>query len=191
MDADAEGGRWAALFADLEGQFEAADAAELAAEVAERSRQEFAQSLLLDRVRGAVGGRAVLALLGVGVVHGTWAGCGPDWVLVREEAGSELLGVPAALLWVRDLPRAAAAVSSGGMVAARWHLRLALRALARERVRVRLILTDGTTLGGTLDRVGRDYVELAEHPADEPRRAAAVTAISLVPLVALAAVRRR
>jgi hypothetical protein len=37
--------------------------------------------------------------------------------------------------------------------------------------------------------VGADFVELAEHPVDQPRRRAAVTAVRAVPLRAVVAVR--
>jgi hypothetical protein len=44
-------------------------------------------------------------------------------------------------------------------------------------------------LGGTLDRVGADYVELAEHPADAPRRAEAVQGVRAIVIGAVAVVR--
>jgi hypothetical protein len=48
---------------------------------------------------------------------------------------------------------------------------------------------DGTTVDGTFDRVGADFVELAEHARGEPRRAAAVSRVRTVPLAAVAVVR--
>ncbi len=72
----------------------------------------------------------------------------------------------------------------------RLDLRWALRGLARSRAPLRLVLRDGTALTGTLDRVGADHVDLAEHPLDEARRSADVTAVRLVPLPPLALVQR-
>jgi hypothetical protein len=63
--------------------------------------------------------------------------------------------------------------------------------LARDRTPVAVVLTSGDVLTGTIDRVGEDFVELAEHPVDEPRRAGSVRAVRLLPLSALAAVRSR
>jgi hypothetical protein len=68
-------------------------------------------------------------------------------------------------------------------------LRRALRALARDRAGVQVVLDDGGVLSGTLDRVGADYVELAEHPADLPRRSEAVQGVRAIVIGAVAVVR--
>ena len=62
----------------------------------------------------------------------------------------------------------------------RLGLRPVLRALARRRVYVRLASADVPEVAGTLDAVAADHLELAEHPADRPRRSAEVQAVSLV-----------
>ena len=49
--------RWDELFRDLEGQVAAVEAADLAAEVADRTRRESALLTLADRARGSVGAR--------------------------------------------------------------------------------------------------------------------------------------
>jgi hypothetical protein len=64
-----------------------------------------------------------------------------------------------------------------------------LRIVARDRSPVRLWLTDGRVLEGTLDDVGLDHVDLAAHPVDEPRRLGSVREAHLVVLSALALVR--
>ena len=61
--------------------------------------------------------------------------------------------------------------------------------LARDRAGVQVVLDDGGVVSGTLDRVGADYVELAEHPADLPRRAEAVQGVRAIVIAAVAVVR--
>ena len=77
-----------------------------------------------------------------------------------------------------------------GAVEARLGLAHAVRGIARDRSGVRLLLRDGRSLGGTLDRAGADFVEFASHPAGEARRPAAVREVVVVAYSAIAAVCR-
>jgi hypothetical protein len=65
-----------------------------------------------------------------------------------------------------------------------------LRGIARDRSTVRLMLVDGSTVDATIDRVGADFLEVATHSAGEPRRRQDVRDIELIPITALATVRR-
>ena len=180
--------RWRRLFEDLEAQLDAGLEVELAAEVAERTRREAALVHLRDRVAAAHGGQVSVLLLGAGPLAGVLVDSGVDWLLLEEPGAGELLVPIAAVLGLTGVG-AAAAVPDDSAVGRRLDLRWALRGLARSRTAVRLVLVDGSVLTGTLDRVGADHVDLAEHGRDEPRRAAAVRQVRLVPLAAVAAVR--
>ena len=91
-------------------------------------------------------------------------------------------------------------------VSIRLDLRRALRGLVRDRAPVAMTVAGwpssdaGTSAGvgssgssgeitGTIDRVGADFVEIAVHAAWEPRRAASVRTVMLVPLTAVMLVR--
>ncbi len=77
----------------------------------------------------------------------------------------------------------------GGKVWRALDLRWALRGLARGRVAVQVVTSEGVIWTGTLDRVGADHVELAAHPAGEQRRAGSVEGVVLLPVSALSLVR--
>ncbi|CAN5273587.1 hypothetical protein BH24ACT10_BH24ACT10_13340 [soil metagenome] len=180
--------RWRRLFDDLEAQFDAARAADMAGEVAERTRREIALLQLVDRLRAAEGAAVVLSLPAAGVLRGRLLEAGSDWLLVEEGGGREVLVPLAAVLGVTGLgPRSAA--PDDGPVAKRLDLRWALRGLARSRAGVAVGLVDGTLVTGTLDRVGADHLDLAEHGLGEARRAGAVRQVRVVPLTAVALVR--
>ncbi len=181
--------RWRALFDDLEGQFEAAQAAELAVEVAERSRREAALLSLADRLRAASGAQVQVHLAGAGTVRGRLTGTGPGWLLLDVDGGAEVLVPLPAVLGLVGLGARTVPVDDSP-VARRLDLRWALRGIVRDRTAVTVGLRDGTLLTGTLDRVGLDHVDLAEHGLGEVRRAAAVRQVRLVPLDAVALVRR-
>ena len=73
---------------------------------------------------------------------------------------------------------------------ARLDLRFALRAITRDRSPVSLALCDGSQASGTIDRVGADFIEVAEHAIGELRRRDAVQSVRTYPLVAVAAISR-
>jgi hypothetical protein len=66
-----------------------------------------------------------------------------------------------------------------------------LRVLCRDRTVTGVALAAATALTGTIDRVGSDYLDLAEHPLDVPRRRSAVIGVRTIPLAAVAALRPR
>lgn len=181
--------RWEELFSDLEAQLEQAEAAELAGEVADRTRRELARIRLGDRLRSAEG-MLTCQLLGAGQVAGRPLDVGPDWLLLADPAGRELLVCLSAVLAVTGLGTHAAEPETEGMVAGRLRLGHALRAIARDRATVTCVLGDGSVVTGTIDRVGADFVDLAEHDVDQPRRPGAVRAGRAIAFEGLALVRR-
>lgn len=180
--------RWERLFGDLEAQYDAATDAEFSGEVADRSRREIALVPLADRLRSTEG-TAQVGIAGTEPVEGAIVACGPDWVLLASDAGAETLVPLAAITWVRGL--AAHAEPEGSVVAARLDLRFALRGLARDRAEVTVVTRTGERFTGTVDRVGADFVDLAEHPLGEPRRTGAVQSTRVIPLTGLSALRRQ
>lgn len=181
--------RWPALFADLEAQLAAADEAELAGEVADRQRLEVARLTLVDRFRGAVGSELAVGLAGGEVLRATLTRAGPDWLLLAVAGQPDALVPLAAVGWVRGLPPHARVPDAVGVVESRLDLASVLRALARDRAVVRLALSDGSTVTGTIDRVGADFLDVAEHAADDARRPEAVSGVRTVAVGALVALR--
>ena len=181
--------RWDELFADLEASVEAEDRAGFEAEVADLARSEQALLSTADRLRAHVGATLRFHLVDGGEVTGRVLEVGRDWVAVTAGAGSALVPL-AAVAGVDGLGRAAQAPPEpGGPPVLRLGLGTALRALARDRAYVRVTLRGGAVLGGTVDRAGADHLDLALHPADEPRRPTAVSGVRCVPFPALVVVR--
>ncbi|MBN1093780.1 hypothetical protein JKP75_15210 [Blastococcus sp. TML/M2B] len=181
--------RWQQLFADLEARFTAEQEAVERAETSSRVRHEVGALRWADRVAGAVGSPVVLLCAGAGPVAGTLAETGSDWLLLVDDAGRECVVAASAVRAVSGLGRRTAPAGDAGPVRARLDLRRALRGLARDRAAVQVVLDEGTALSGTIDRVGADYVELAEHPVDVHRRAEAVQGVRTVVLDAVVLVR--
>ena len=173
--------RWEALFADLEAQLAAASAAE----DGDLARAEVARTPLEDRVRAHVGAPLRVWLRDGTALAGSVRDAGAGWLLLVDDRGPVVLPAPA-VARLSGLSRAVA--PPAGHVERRLGLGAVLRALARDRAGVRLHV-DGAVLTGTIDRVGADHLDLAEHPAEEARRSAAVRAVVTVPFGALLAVR--
>jgi hypothetical protein len=186
--------RWEALFADLDAQWDAIEAAELAAEIADRGRREVGYLRLIDRLRPSVGHRLRVEIAGLGPVErgsvgGRLVGLGVDWLLVQDDASVETLVPLWSVLTIRGLTGQSAHPGHEGRVGARMDLRYALRRVARDRSECRIVLTDGRAVNGTVDRVGADFVDIAEHGPGEYRRPRDVEACTL-PLAAIAFLRR-
>ncbi|GEA88619.1 hypothetical protein [Cellulomonas cellasea] len=169
--------RWEALFADLEAQLGAARATEAAADVAELTRAERATVELGSRLRAAHG--HVLTLRsGAARVTGTVLDVAEQWVLLADGPARWLVPT-AGVTAVRGLPLHAA--PAPGAVERRLSLGHALRAVARDRATVRVVLDD-EELSGRVDRVGADHLDLT---VPDPRPGA----VWAVPFRAVRAVR--
>jgi hypothetical protein len=182
--------RWDGFFADLEAQAAALSAAERDAEIDDRTRSEVGRLGLVDRLGGAVGSQVRVSCRGNLMLTGRLARLHPEWLLIVEGSGREAVVALPAVLALGDLGSLSAAPGTMAVVDSRFSLALALRAIARDRSAVRLHLADGSALDGTLDRVGADFVELAEHPAGEARRRSAVRQQWVVATGAVVALRR-
>ncbi|MFT4261858.1 MAG: hypothetical protein QM572_00610 [Nocardioides sp.] len=174
-----DGGEWErALFDvldDLEAQAESAFAAEREAELADRSRTEYAEVTLAARLMAETGRELTLDVEGVGALTGVVERVGAGWLLLAT-AASEWIVRHAAVAGVRGVgERAVPEVA--WPVTARLRLGSAVRRLADDQRRCLFHLRGGERLEGVPTRVGQDFVEVRE-----PQR------LSLVPFAALAAV---
>jgi hypothetical protein len=181
--------RWERLFDDVEAQLEAADRAELAGEVADRTRREVARLRLVDRLRANLGADLQLTVAGSGPLNGRLQRIGVGWLLLQPAVGPAALVLRDAVLAVGGLPAAALEPGSEGPVLSRLDIGHALRAVARDRSPVSVLLRDGSQLDGTLDRVGADFADLALHPPGEARREAAVRSVRTVTVEGIALIR--
>lgn len=175
--------RWDRLFDDLEGQLAAQARLELDAEVAERTRTERSKITLGERLAGALGSAVTARLRGGVVVRGRLEDTGDAWLLLREDGGRQLLVPAHALLGVSGLGR-----PRDDTRARRFGIGSALRVISRDRRAVVVMDVDGGTVHGTIDAVGADAFDIAEHPLDSPRRAEHVRGERVIPFAAVTAV---
>ena len=179
--------RWSRLFADLDAQAEAAERADRAAESAELRRLELSRVAFGERLAGTVGGSVTLSAAGSEPLTGELAQVGADWLLLDTGGGGDVLVVVSAVLSVTGLP--AASAPPADEIDRRLGLGAVLRRLARDRATVRVGLRNGAGVTGTIDRVGADFLDLAEHAADQPRRATDVQRVRTIAFAAVAVVR--
>lgn len=180
--------RWQDLFADLEGQADALERAEIDAEVADRTRAEIGQLTLLNRIRAHVGQRMVISTIGAGSLSGLLGQVGANWLLL--DAPDEVVVPASAILTVSDLSTAAVSPEGVGHVAGRLSMSAALRAIAVDRSAVTVMMRAGGAISGTPDRVGADFVDIAVHEIGEPPRRSTVRGRATVAFDAIGAVRR-
>lgn len=177
--------RWDDLFGDLGAQWEAEQRRELDSEVSDRTRRERGALGLYERLAAAGTSRVGLTLRTGTVLDGQVADVGDGWVLLGVPGGAVSLVPFGGVTAVTGLSARAAGEPAGR----RFGLGYALRGLSRDRSVVSVVDVSGAQATGTIDAVGRDVLELAEHAADLPRRPENVTGRRLVPFDALVVVR--
>lgn len=187
--------RWDDLFADLEGQLEQGLGAEDLDLAAEEERLRLGRLGLRDRLAALAGEELALELRDGSRLPFRIETIGRDWVsgMAAESRGRSCV-VPidavAAILPGPDLVPASLAGQDEhpDALSRRLGLPFVLRDLCRRRSPV-AVTTTTRALHGTIDRVGRDHLDLAEHDPGEPRRAAAVRSIRILPFSAILLVR--
>lgn len=183
--------RWDLLFADLETQLDSVAEDALHAEVAERTRRELAATSLDGRLRAASGRVVELSIAGVGAMIGEARRTGPGWLLLDVPGGLPAVIATRLITAARDLPLAARELPDSEAVGHEVGLSHVLRVLARDRTSTAVVMSDGSRFTGTIDRVGVDYLDLAEHSLDEPRRSSEVRGIRTLALSGVALLRPR
>jgi hypothetical protein len=203
--------RWDNLFDDLESQLAQEISAEEVDLLAEEERLRLARLGIRDRLfalhaiaSGADERMLRLILRDGSRITVTPSSFGRDWLageLVDESGRRPACVVPLDAIDGIVLDRGQVAVSLDSSrgeeppsaLSARLGLPFVLRDLCRRRHPVELLLLDRvgshSALHGTIDRVGRDHLDLAVHERGHPRRESAVTEYRLVRLTQLLLVR--
>lgn len=179
--------RWDQLFDDLEAQLGAEERRERDSEVADRTRRERATVEFGARLAAAVGSTLRLRLLTGVQLQGELLDLGEDWLLLQLETGREAVVPLPSIAGVTGLPVRASAART----ARRFALGYALRGLSRDRAAVALTDTSGQVLTGTIDVVGADSLDLAEHAIGDSRRPENLRGRQTVPFWAIIAVEAR
>ncbi|HEX4443393.1 MAG TPA: hypothetical protein VHZ81_07450 [Galbitalea sp.] len=190
--------RWDNLFDDLESQLEQELSAEEIDLQVEEERLRLARLGIRDRLRSlhAAANSAERRTLRLLLADGSReivapATFGRDWLageLVEESGRRPQCIVPIESIDGIVLESDQIVVSlepqleeSSGALSARLGLQFVLRDLCRRRTAIDLRLHTHR-LHGTIDRVGRDHVDLAVHEAGQPRRDSLITEYRIVRL---------
>jgi hypothetical protein len=181
--------RWRELFDDLDGQLRAAAAAELDTEADDRARLDLGRLGVVERLARA-DVRVDLTLVDGTRLTGGVVEHGIDWLVLASARGHVLVPVHGLAGATCGRVRVdQTATRSAHAALSRLGLRTVLRDLVRRRGYVRVGTVSTGALGGTLDAVGADHVELAVHDIDVPRRSDDVREVVLVPFASLCWVR--
>lgn len=191
--------RWDNLFDDLESQLEHELTAEDVDLRAEEERLRLGRMSVRDRLAALHGAQNANASYGIRLIFEDGQGItvrplalGKDWVSgdVRDESTHRwqciipLISVAGIVLQpdqVVDSLVPPATSADPGDLSARLGLAFVLRDLCRRRQGLDLELR-GTTVHGTIDRVGRDHLDIAVHERGMPRRESEVRQHRIVPL---------
>ena len=178
--------RWGALFDDLEAQVAAAERADFESGVNELVRAEQGAVALVDRLR-AQSVPLEFVVRGGLRFRGRIVELAEEWCVVEVASRSVLLPLShvAAITGVgRE------AMGEPSAVRRSLSIRTALRALARDRAQVvchcEAAVGEPVAATGTIDVVGRDYLELVDRGENTPLRGRRRS--TLVPLGSLVAV---
>lgn len=196
--------RWDDLFDDLESQLEGELSAEEVDLEAEEERLRLGRLSVRERllavheVHDPAAGYALRVVLTTGVVVTLRpATFGKDWMsatVLEAPPGRNQCLVPFAAVAGIELTRAQVAASlhastdRSNALAAKLGLPFVLRDLCRRRTPVDVVTAAGI-VHGTIDRVGRDHLDLAAHESGSARRERNVAHYRLVPLEALVLLR--
>ncbi|MEL0626310.1 hypothetical protein V6245_05045 [Salinibacterium amurskyense] len=197
--------RWDKLFDDLESQLEREMTADDLEVDAEEERLRLGRLSIRDRIVALHGRSSAEAPLTLAVllITGTRVTVRPviigrDWMsadIVDDSGRPAQCIIPFAALAGISLgaahitPSLATVPSSGHpSLSQRLSLSYVLRDLCRRRRAVSLLLVAGE-VHGTIDRVGRDHVDVAVHERGAVRRETAVSEYRLVPFTSLVLVK--
>ncbi|MBG6085614.1 hypothetical protein [Zhihengliuella flava] len=177
--------RWENLFGDLEAQLNSEQTRLRQLEVQELVNYERSQTHLAGRLDAATGHRLDVVILGGERFSGVLASSGQGWLTLAAGPVEYFLLTAA----IRSVTGIGARATDEGR--ARVGLKLALRAIARDRSPVRVFTVDGAPAAtGTLDFVGTDFVQLAAHDVGDVLGARGAGQRLLLPLGSLAAIQR-
>jgi hypothetical protein len=175
------------VFDELEGEFEAGLRLEAEQEAMAAARAELGATVLWEQLARRVGSDTVVHA-GARAFRGTVVASYPEFLVVRTADGAEHLIRHGSAISVALGPEPPSLRPTPSAATHRYQFALALRELARRREPVRVLLADGTSCDGTIEAVGSDYLEIAEHDLGEARRRGAVRARRFIGFAAVVAV---
>ncbi len=184
--------RWDHLFDDLAGQLEHELQSEESDLQIEEERLRLGRLAVRDRLAvlkasARPGVASIRVRLRTGEVHEvTIVTVGRDWfagdldgVPGRHQAIIPIAAIDSLLLTAHQASASLEAGVATSELAARLGVAFLLRDLCRRRATV-TIVTSTSSVSGTIDRVGRDHLDLAVHDLDTPRRSSAVEQVRVV-----------
>jgi hypothetical protein len=175
------------VFDELEGEFEAGLRQEAEQEALAAVRAEVGATVLWEQLARRIG-RETTVLAGARAFRGVVAASYPEFLVLPAVDGTEHLIRYGPAVSVAPSAQPPALRPAPPAAARRYQFALALRELARRREPVRVELVEGARCDGTIEAVGSDYLEVAEHDLGEARRRAAVRARRFVGFAAVVAV---